>query len=419
MARTGRPIDAQREPLRLHGLLRKYDISQGELCRACTYESGTRAGQPLSTSTVSTLLTQQRWPRTVSFDSLKRQVAEFLRARGVDEAEIATCWNYENRAGAPCPPPTHSLIGELNPHVRGRHAAEPHDDFELPEKEMLSPTARQHFNIHRQPFVDEVQGPQDVYLSTDQRYVRESMYYAAKHGGLIAVVGESGSGKSTLRRDLVDRIRREGEPIVVIQPQTVDKSQLTAENIADSIVADLSLEKPRQSREARARQIRRILSDSARAGNSHVLLIEEAHDLSKATLKYLKRFWELEDGFKKLIGVIMIGQPELGKKLDERLNHDLRELIRRTEIAHLKPLDAKLEDYLTHKFTRIGARAADIFEPDAYDAIRARLTRRRPGSNEVESQVYPLVVQNFVLRCMNQAVELGLPKVSAELVGRV
>jgi type II secretory pathway predicted ATPase ExeA len=44
----------------------------------------------------------------------------------------------------------------------------------------------------------------------------------------------------------------------------------------------------------------KILTNSSRAGYSHVLMIEEAHDLAVTTLKYLKRFWELEDGYKKL-----------------------------------------------------------------------------------------------------------------------
>ncbi len=39
---------------------------------------------------------------------------------------------------------------------------------------------------------------------------------------------------------------------------------------------------------------------ASKGGQRHVLIIEEAHDLSVHTLKYLKRFWELEDGFKKL-----------------------------------------------------------------------------------------------------------------------
>ncbi|MGN6229153.1 MAG: ExeA family protein [Dyella sp.] len=417
MASIGRPITDPRseKPYRLHGLLAKYGIPHSELRANIKFEAGSRAGDPIASSTLSQLLTRHAWPRTIRPEVIREQVAAFLAAKKIPQEEIDTCWYIDGSDAEVFEHPT--LLTELQPEKPS--AAHPADLFQLPEAEMLSHAARMHFNLPRHPFLDDVQGPQDVYLSKAQRYVRESMYYAARHSGFIAVVGESGSGKSTLRRDLVDRVRTHNDPIVIIQPQTVDKRQLTAAHICDAIIADLSTEVPKLSLEAKGRQIQRILASSARTGLQHVLLIEEAHDLNIATLKYLKRFWELEDGFKKLLGIILIGQPELGDRLDERRNYDAREVIRRCEIARLSPLNGNLEEYLTLKFNRVQVKLESIFEPDAYDAIRARLTRRRPGTNEAESQLYPLVVQNLIVKCMNQAVELGLPKVSGELVGRV
>jgi len=418
MARMGRPITTARsgKPYRLHALLLRHGISQSDLRRAMTYEAGGRAGNTLAPSTLSSLLTRHAWPRTMHPDTVRAQVAEFLRGRAVPEDEIATAWMLEGEDVEHVPTDNRGAFAAAK-HTDAAAGAE--DPFDLPEAEMLSPAARDHFRLARHPFVDDVQGPQDVYLSKDQRYVRESMYYAAKHGGFIAVIGESGSGKSTLRRDLVDRIRRDDEPIVIINVKTVDKRELTTSHICDAIIADISTEVPKLSKEAKARQVERLLASSASTNVSHVLMIEEAHDLNKYTLKYLKRFWELEDGFKKLLGIVLVGQPELANLLDERRNPDIREVIRRIEQARLKPLNGNLEEYLALKFKRVGARLDDIFERDAYDAIRARLTRRRQGTNEVETQMYPLVVQNLIVKAMNQAVELGLDKISGELVGRV
>lgn len=417
MARMGRPITSDRseKPYQLHALLLRHGISQSDLRRAMTYEAGGRAGNMLAASTLSSLLTRHAWPRTMHPDTVKAQVAEFLRSRQVPDDEIATAWMLDGETVEHTPTDARGVFAAAKP------ASDPagEDPFELPEAEMLSPAARDHFRLARHPFVDDVQGPQDVYLSKDQRYVRESMYYAAKHGGFIAVIGESGSGKTTLRRDLVERIRRDDEPIVIINVKTVDKRELTTSHICDAIIADISTEVPKLSKEAKARQVERLLASSSSTGVSHVLMIEEAHDLNKYTLKYLKRFWELEDGFKKLLGIVLVGQPELANLLDERRNPDIREVIRRIEQARLKPLNGNLEEYLALKFKRVGARPDDIFERDAYDAIRARLTRRRPGTNEVETQMYPLVVQNLIVKAMNQAVELGLDKISGELVGRV
>lgn len=410
----GRPITSQRSaaPYRLHAVMRRYGIAHRDLCERLTYQHGRRVGRTMSPATVSLLLTRRIWPITVDTDAIQAAAAELLRERGVPDAEIETAWVVDGDEAQAAPQQKRNRKRDANPKL----VEEP---FQLPEAEMLSPAARQHFNLARHPFIDDVQGPQDVYLSREQRYVRESMYYAAKHAGFVAVVGESGSGKSTLRRDLLDRIRRDGEPIVIIQPKCVDKGALTAAHICDAIVADLSTERPRMSLEAKGRQIERILTASAQSGNTHALVIEEAHDLSVSTLKYLKRFWELEDGFKKLIGIILIGQPELGDRLDERRNFDAREVIRRCEVAMLRPLNGNLQEYLALKFRRIGTDVESVFDADAYDAIRARLTRHRAGTGEVESHLYPLVVNNLVARCLNAAADLGLPKISAQLIGKV
>lgn len=413
-----RPLSAMASlaPYRAHRLLKQNGLTQPELARRIEAEIRKRGGtQTFAVPTFNVILTRRKWPFHVEAQLIMDVVEAAMREKHVPEADIADAWFADDAPEDPGPP-----VGRKpsNP-ARFQPTQKPDDGFTLPESEMLSAAAREYFHITRHPFKDDVQGPADVFLAKDQRYVRDSMYLAAKHGGLLAVVGESGSGKTTLRKDLLDRLKRDSEPLIIIQPKTLDKRKLTTEHICDAVVADLSNEQPKSKLEARARQVERILTDSSKAGNSHCLLIEEAHDLTNPMLKYLKRFWELEDGFRRLISIVLIGQPELATKLDERRNPDLREFIRRCEIATLKSLNGNLEEYLAMKFRRVGLDATAIIDKPAYDAIRARLTRKRQGTAEVESQLYPLVVQNLLVKCMNQAAELGLPKINADLVGRV
>lgn len=415
---TGRPSDSKRsqQPYRLHALLIAHQIQIGDLRRVLLYSRGPRAKQALAPSTMSQLLLRREWTSSMDKPALVQATAEFLRRHGVPETDIANAWEPAGELPENEQPDRLTFKRQKNdvstPQI-------PEDDFHAPEPEMLSQRARQHFNITRPLFIDDVQGPEDLFLARDQRYIRESMYQAAKHGGLIAVVGESGSGKSTLRRDLIDRIKRDNDPIIVIQVQTVDKEKLTTQHICDAVIADLSSEKPKLSLEAKARQVQQLLSNSSRMGNRHVLIIEEAHDLTVKTMKYLKRFWEMEDGFRKLLAVTLIGQPELGERLDERKNYEMREFIRRCEVARLRPLDNNLEEYFALKFRRIGMAVTDVVDKSTYDALRARLVRTNPYTKEMESQCYPLIVQNALVKCMNQAAELGLPKVNADLVGKV
>lgn len=396
-------------PINLKTVLARVGISQPEWARAIKQGRGRVRGKPLSHTAAAQILNWNIWPKLTDRAQIREQTEALLRARAVPEEILATIWHEDIYDEA-------RNMHPVGHNWRAKQPA-PHQS-EIPhlETEMLSTAARKHFSIFKDPFVDDVQSPDDVFLSAEQRYIREAMYTTAKHGGFLAVVGESGSGKTTLRRDLLDRIARESLPIVAIQPRSIDKGKLTAGSICEAIVRDLSQQKPRQSLEGKARQVEDILTGSSRSGNAHVLLIEEAHDLSVQTLKYLKRFWELEDGFKKLLAIILVGQPELKGMLDERVNYEAREVIRRCEIAELLPLNGNLEEYLALKLKRIGKKPPEIFARDAYDAMRARLTLRRRGSDGVISMLYPLVVNNLVVKAMNLCAEIGAEKIDAEVI---
>jgi type II secretory pathway predicted ATPase ExeA len=161
------------------------------------------------------------------------------------------------------------------------------------------------------------------------------------------------------------------------------------------------------------------LKDGARSGMKYLLIIEEAHGLPTATLKHLKRFFELEDGFKKLLGIVLIGQPELRMKLSEQ-NHEVREVVQRCEVVELMPLDGQLEDYLKFKFQRAGKALTDAVEASAIEAIRAKLTfNASPKGREAGrtvSLLYPLAVANLLIASLNLAANLGFAKVSGDVV---
>lgn len=297
----------------------------------------------------------------------------------------------------------------------------------LLRKSALSQATRQHFGLTRDPFHDEIRQAQDVYLTPDVRYVREALFQTATQGGFMAVVGESGAGKSTLREDLHDRIARENRPIIVIEPYVLameDNDQkgktLKAVHIAEAILASVALDvSPKRSPESRFRQVHQALIESAKAGNKHILLIEEAHSLPIPTLKHLKRFFELKQGFERLIGIALIGQTELAQKLSEN-NPSVREVVQRCELVTLLPLtDGKLQGYLKHKFERVGVKIEDILDESAIDEIAKRLTvtsRNSKNALQQNSLLYPLAVNNLVSAAMNEAANLGFAKVDADIV---
>ena len=287
------------------------------------------------------------------------------------------------------------------------------EEIEPKEVEMITPSAMRHFKLFRSPFANDISDTRDIFFSEDHIFLREMMLDTARYAGFTAVYGEVGSGKSVMRRAVVQDLM--SEDIRVVFPIIVDKERITPGSLIDAIILDISEEKPRRALEEKSRQALRLLRNRATSGMKQVLIVEEAHLLSVKAMKALKQIFELEDGFGRLIGIILIGQPELKFLLDETRHPEMREVIMRVTCAEISGLGKDLPRYLAHKFARINKKVEDIFEEGAFDAMEKRL-QNRTGRGVVVSLAHPLRVNNVCVRAMNLAAQMGEPRVSADVV---
>jgi type II secretory pathway predicted ATPase ExeA len=289
-------------------------------------------------------------------------------------------------------------------------------------RQSLSQDTRAHFKLRRDPFIDDVECAEDLFLYDKSRWVFEEMLATVKHGGMLAVVGESGSGKTTLRRALIDKLAREQTKAIVIEPYTIAMEHndtagktLKAAAIAEAIVRSIDPKASvRRSSDARFLQVHNMLKASHTAGNKHVLIIEEAHCLPIPTLKHLKRFFELENGFKKLLSIILIGQLELRQILSEK-NPEVREVVQRVSVVTLPSMNDALAPYLAFKFKRIDADLNQLITTDGIAALRDWLTDE-PVKGRPISRCYPLLVGNLMNAALNRAASLGAPIINADIV---
>lgn len=403
--------------MKLKRVLGEIGISQRELADVITKADGAAISQ----SALAQLVNHNLWPKTIERAAIERQIKALLTERGANDEQLQGVFVMEETGAA------HACGERTAPALNDANSKE--SDYMLLRKNTLTRQAKEHFRLTCDPFTDEMQSEEDVFLSDDIRYVRQAIRQTAKHGGMLAVVGESGAGKSTLRQDLAEWIMTNREPITIIEPyvlasadDNVKGKTLKSLDITSAIIRSIDPStKPRRSQEERSRQMHELLLASAQAGRRHVVIIEEAHDLPITTLKHLKRFYELQAGFKKLLAFILVGQTELGEKLSE-YNPAVREVVQRCELVRLKPLDNHIEAYIRHKFSRIGVDCQGIFEPSAFEEIRNRLrmshTAGRGNAREVKtvSLCYPLAVNNLVSGAMNMAVKIHEAKISGELV---
>lgn len=367
----------------------------------------------LPVTTINRLCNGRPTPR--HWDAIRAKLAAWLQERDVAPERIESALAEAARTTVPASAPT--------PASPVQAQTDTGDDEMILRKQLLTARARQHFKLMRDPF-DDPQSPEDVYFSPESRYVREFMYDAATNGNFMAVVGESGSGKSTLREDLIERLREDGDGVVIIEPYTLsmtggrDGKPMVARHIAEAIIATLApgTTIPR-SQEVRDRRLHQILKESNRAGMRHVLIIEEAHDLNAHTLKCLKRFWELKDGMKRLLSIILIGQTELMDKLGSTQS-DVREVVQRCVPVRLEPIK-KPAEFLEHRFSRAGADIHSVFEDEALEALRDKLMVARDRSGHGVYMGYPLTISNYATAAMNLAASMGERLVTADVVRQV
>ncbi|EMO3657045.1 TPA: ExeA family protein [Pseudomonas aeruginosa] len=385
--------------LRLKKVLADIGKGQADLARALK----------LSPAAIAQLINHGQWPKSIEQDSLQWQITDYLMNNGALFCQARTAFEEMEPARANAQAPA---TPENN-----------HETQECPDmlmaKQTPRPDTKRTFGLMTDPFGD-LRSAEDMYFSGDIRYIRESMYQTARFDGFLAVVGESGAGKSTLRRDLSHRLRN--EPVITIDPfvigmeaSEVKGKTLKATHIAEAIMyAVAPLETPKSSPEARFRQVHTTLKNSFAAGNRHVLIIEEAHAIPVPTLNHLKRMRDqFEEGFDKLLSIILIGQPELLKKLSPR-NADVREVAQRVEIAILQPIPkADVEQHLAFRVARANKKLDELIDASGVHAIVERLgSSGKDGS----SQLYPLAIGNLFNAALNLAAEIGESRITADVV---
>jgi type II secretory pathway predicted ATPase ExeA len=387
----------------------------------------------LPKTTAFKLLTNE-WPHRLNESErarMREQIEQHLLTRGATPEQLATLWHAHLGKGARAVA-AHAAAKTLRTDgqrtVTAMTNPDPEEDKDmLLPKQTLTPLARRHFKLTTNPFQGEVTSEVQMFNGDDIHYVRESAWQCCKTGSFVAIVGESGAGKTTVQTDLEERIAQSNEPITVIKPSVLGMeqserqgTQLRSADILHAIISTLAPQRTMpQTLQARTVAAHKLLTASAELGNMHLLVVEEAHSMPDAALKHLKRLHELRNGRRPLLGILLIAQPELKKRLANGLRDgSLREVAQRCEIVELLPLDGDLRAYLACRAGAAGVKLDDLIDPQAVEAMRERLMVKGESGSKV-SICYPLAVNNLLTRALNKAAEIGMPVVNRDLVAKV
>jgi general secretion pathway protein A len=181
--------------------------------------------------------------------------------------------------------------------------------------------------------------------------------------GFVLLTGEVGTGKTTLINKLLEWLRARQ-----MATAFVFNSRLDVPQFLDYMMADFGV--PCESKEKSQVLLRLYnwLLERYRAGETAVLIVDEAQNLSEEVLEEIRMLTNLETFTEKLLQIVLVGQPELEQKLKQPQLRQLRQ--RLTLRAKTQALSLEETQAYVHQRLRIaGATGDPIFDPEALTAI--------------------------------------------------
>jgi MSHA biogenesis protein MshM len=208
-----------------------------------------------------------------------------------------------------------------------------------------------------------------AYTSRTHQEALNTLLVAVKNGeGFLKITGEVGTGKTLLCRRFLAMLDPNHVSAYIPNPYLQPRTLLFA------LAAELRLGVPRDAdQHLLLKEIARGLLNYARQGKTVVVCLDEAQAMPTETLEALRLLTNLETEKRKLLQVVLFGQPELDQKLDAESVRQLKQRI--TFQHHLTPLGLEeVEQYLAHRLRVAGFRGERLF-----DRAAARRVHRYSG----------------------------------------
>lgn len=221
----------------------------------------------------------------------------------------------------------------------------------------------EHFGFKEKPF-NITPNPRFIFLGKNHRDAFAHLLYGInRHAGFIELTGEVGTGKTTLLRTLLAQLENEEHHTALIFNPC-----LSAQELLRNINREFGLPAEGLSTAELLDQLNAFLLRRNREGKTVVLVIDEAQNFEPSVLEHIRLISNLETETDKLIQIVLAGQPELTRLLEQP---ELRQLGQRITVRYqLGPLDFEdMRAYISHRLEKAGGWNAVIFSPAALKAV--------------------------------------------------
>jgi general secretion pathway protein A len=212
------------------------------------------------------------------------------------------------------------------------------------------------YGLRQAPF-DITPNPRFLFHSTKHREAFNHLLYGIRERkGFVQLTGEVGAGKTTLCRALLEQLDGHYSTALILNPV------LNADELMKAIATEYGLNVKGLDRMETIATISDFLLKQTLAGKETVLIIDEAQNLTEDLLEQVRLISNIETDDRKLLQIVLMGQPELRDRLN---NHRLRQLRQRITVRyHLAPLTRKeVGQYIQHRLMLAGSGGPDFTGP--------------------------------------------------------
>jgi general secretion pathway protein A len=184
------------------------------------------------------------------------------------------------------------------------------------------------------------------------------LYGIRERKGFVQLTGEVGAGKTTLCRAMLEQLGDKYATALILNPV------LDADQLMKAIAMEFGLNVKGLDRLETVAAINQFLLKLVEDGRDAVLIVDEAQDLTNDLLEQVRLLSNLETDDRKLLQIVLMGQPELRDRLND---YSLRQLRQRITVRyHLRPLQRlELGQYVQHRIHVSGGNGTPSFTTPA------------------------------------------------------
>jgi general secretion pathway protein A len=215
-----------------------------------------------------------------------------------------------------------------------------------------------YYGLTEPPF-DITPNPRFLFYSPKHREAFNHVLYGIRERkGFVQLTGEVGAGKTTLCRAILEQLDCHYATALILNPV------MNPEELVKAIAMEFGLAVGGLDRLDTLSLINHFLLHQAEQGRDSVLIIDEAQDLTDDLLEQVRLLSNFETEDRKLLQIVLMGQPELRDRLNNPRMRQLRQRI--TVRYHLPPLNrCEVNQYIQHRLEVAGAKGAPHFTQPA------------------------------------------------------